>query len=47
MLANMAAGGRRIDMDILFTNHKLPSIHSLSVRRSRSKAIAFGCAEKK
>ena len=38
--ANMAAGARPINMNILFTNHKLPSIHSESVPRSRSKAIA-------
>ena len=36
----------RIDMSTVFTNHKLPSIHSVSVPRSRSKAIAFCCTEK-
>ena len=34
--ANMAAGARRINMGILFTNRKLPSIHSESAPRSRS-----------
>ena len=32
---NMAAGARRINMDILFTNRKVSSIHSESVSRSR------------
>ena len=36
--ANMAAGGRRINISILFPNRKLPSIHSESVPRNRSKA---------
>ena len=43
--ANMAAVARRIDKGILFTNHKSPSIHSVSVPISRSKAIAFSLAE--
>ena len=41
----MAAGTRRINMGVLFTTRKSPSIHSVSVRRSRSKAIAFRHAE--
>ena len=49
--ANMAAMASRINLGILFailfTNHKLPSIRSDSVPRSRSKAIAFMYAEKK
>ena len=36
--ANMAAGTRLINMGILSTNHKLPSIHFESVPRTRSKA---------
>ena len=43
---NMAAGARRINMDTLFTNRKLRSIHSVSVPRSRSNARAFSYAEK-
>ena len=34
-------------MGIFFTNHNLPSIHSDSAHRNRSKAIAFRYAEKK
>ena len=45
--ANMAAGASRINMDMLFTNRKLPSIHSESVATSRSKARAFSFAEKR
>ena len=44
--ANMAAGVHRIDMGILFTNGKLPSIHSESVTGSRSKASTYNYAEK-
>ena len=44
--ANMAAVTRRINLCILFTNHKLSSIHSVSVPRSRSKSIAISYAEK-
>ena len=44
--ANMAAGVRRIDMGILFTNGKLSSIHSESVTGSRSKASTYNYAEK-
>ena len=47
MLANMAAGARRINMGILFTNRKLPLIHSESEPRSRSKASTYSYAEKK
>ena len=32
-------------MDIVFDNRKLPSIHSESVRRSRSKANTYSFAE--
>ena len=39
--ANIAAGTLRINMDILFTNRKLPSIHSESVSKSRSKASTY------
>ena len=45
----MAAGARRINIGILFTNRKLPSIHSESVPRSRPKlpkAVAFSYAER-
>ena len=42
----MAAGARRINMGILFTNHKLLSIHSESVPRSRSKASMYFTLEK-
>ena len=34
----MAAGARPMNMCIVFTNRKSPSIHSESVPRSRSKA---------
>ena len=44
--ANMAAGARRINMGILFTNRKLPTIQSESVPRSRSKASTYGHTEK-
>ena len=44
---NMAAGARLINMGIFFTNRKLPSIHSESVPRSRSKASTYSYAEKK
>ena len=43
--AETAAGTRRINMGILFTNLKLLSIHSALVSRSRSKASAFSYAE--
>ena len=36
--ANMAAGTLQINMGILFTNGRLPSIHSESVTRSVSKS---------
>ena len=39
--ANMAAGACQINMDMFFTDCKLPTIHSKSVQRSRSKAIKF------
>ena len=39
--ANMAAVTRLINLGILFTNHKLSSIYSVSVPRSRSKSIAI------
>ena len=42
--ANMAAGTRRINMGILLTNRKLPSIYFESVRRSRSKASTHSYA---
>ena len=42
----MAAGARRIDMDVIFTNGKLPSIRSESVPRSRSKTGTYSYAEK-
>ena len=42
----IAAGAHRTNMGMLFTNHKLPSVHSESVPRSRSKANAFTYAEK-
>ena len=38
--ANTVVGARRINMGILFTNHKLPFIYSVSIPISRSKAIA-------
>ena len=41
---NMAAGPRRINMDIHFTNRKLPSFHSELVPRSRSKASTYSYA---
>ena len=44
---NMAAGARRINMELLFSNLKLLSIHSESVPRCGSKASAFSHAEKK
>ena len=44
--ANMAAGARLINTDILFTNRKLPTIHSESVSISRSKASTYNYAEK-
>ena len=43
----MAAGARKINIGILFTNGKLPSIHSVSAPSSRSKAIASTYVEKK
>ena len=46
MQANMAAGACRINMSILFTNKKLPSLHSESIPRSRSKASTYSYAEK-
>ena len=42
----MAAWARWINMGILFTNGKLPSIHSESVPRSRAKAVTYRYAEK-
>ena len=46
MQANMPAGARQVNMGILFTNHKLPSIHSESAQRNRSKANTYSYAEK-
>ena len=46
MPANMAAGARRINTSILFTNRKLPSIHSESVPRSSSKGCTYSYAKK-
>ena len=46
MLANMAVGARRINNRPFLTNRKLSSIHSESLTRSRSKAIAYSYAEK-
>ena len=43
--ANMAADSRRINMGTLFTNSKLPSIHSESVPRIKSKASTFNYTE--
>ena len=37
----MAAGARRINMGILFTNRKLSSFHSELVPKSKPRAIAF------
>ena len=39
--ANIAAGAYQVNMNIFFTYRKLPSIHSESVPRSRSKASTF------
>ena len=44
--ANMAEGVLQINKQILFTNRKLPSIHSLSVPRSGSKANSYSYADK-
>ena len=44
--ANMTAGVHRINMGILFTNRKLPSVHSKSVPRSSSKASPYRYDEK-
>ena len=44
--ADMAAGARRINICIFFTNHKLPSLHSESVPRSRSKVSTYSYPEK-
>ena len=39
----MAAGASRINMCILFTNHKSPSIHSESApRRSKARTYSYG-----
>ena len=43
--ANMAAGARRMNTGILFTNRKLRLIHSESVPRIRSKASTYRHAE--
>ena len=43
----MAAGALRIFKSVLFTNRKLPSIHSESVPRCRSKADTYRPAEKR
>ena len=43
--ANMEARARRINMCLLFTNRKLPSIHSESVPRSTSKTSTYSYAE--
>ena len=42
----MAARARKINMGILSTNRKLPSIHTESVLRRRSVAIAISYEEK-
>ena len=42
----MAAGARSINIGITFINRKLPSIHSESVPRCKSQAIAFSYAKK-
>ena len=42
----MAAGSRRINIGILFTNRKLALIQSESISRSRSKPSTFSYAEK-
>ena len=47
MPENMAAGVRRINNRTLFTNRKLPSIHSESATRSRSKPSTYSHAEEK
>ena len=39
--------GRQINMGLLLTNRKLPSIHSESEPRSRSKATAYTATLKK
>ena len=44
--ANMAAEARWINMGILFTNRKLPSIHSESVPKIRSKPSTYSYTEK-
>ena len=46
MQTNIAAGARRINIDILFTNRKLPTIHSESAPRSSSKASTYSFADK-
>ena len=43
--SNMAAESRQINMGIFFTNRKLPPIHSESVPRLWSKAIAYSYAK--
>ena len=44
---NMAAGACQINMGMYFTNHKLPSLHSESVPRSRLKASTYSHDERK
>ena len=44
--ANLVAWARQINMGILITNRELPSIHSESVPRSRSKCSTRTFAEK-
>ena len=44
--ANIATGAQRKNTDILFTNFKLPTIHSESLPTSRSKASVKSYAEK-
>ena len=43
---NMAVWAHQINTNILFTNHKLFSIHSESVPRNKSKVRTFSFAEK-
>ena len=43
----MAAGARSINMDILFTNRKLSTIHSEPVLRITSKANTYTATPKR
>ena len=47
MQANMATGASSINVDMHFTNRKLPSIHSESVLRSSLRENTYSYAEKK